>query len=193
MSYKQPSKALSNILNLNTRKSQLSLHTIIKGVQKANPDLEKGELIQTAKIIKKLNEDPKAVVTNAMSKMAINALAKAGNLKNEYKLHVGQAILKVKEAKNKEMEEAQGGPLTLQEERKLKRMESLKSRVGIRDKNYKKDRMKELARERRGEANKEELKKSAWAAHSGKSVFANDATGSTQQTEQKKVVDMLID
>ena len=99
MSYTKPSKSFSSILNSRTLSNKSSLHGILRDVKKAGTGLTQDKQIRVAKIIKKLNDDPNAVVTNIMSKTAIQALGAAGHLQSKYQDNLGAAIVHVQKAK----------------------------------------------------------------------------------------------
>lgn len=91
-----PSKGLSSILSHSTLSSKTSLGSIIKDVKKSMPGASPSEYKKMAQTIHKLNTNPKAVVTNSMTKSVVKGLASAGHLKNQYKSNLGGAISTVK-------------------------------------------------------------------------------------------------
>lgn len=96
MLYTRPAQHLSSILTSNTARSGKSLRGIIQSIKASNPDLDIYHQRYVTKTLKKLNDDPNAVVTNKMTKDVVRAMGKANILKSKYQADPTKAIVHVK-------------------------------------------------------------------------------------------------
>lgn len=95
MAPNQPARHFASILTDSAARSGKSLKSIIRTVKSANTDLDPYKQRYVAKTIKKLNDDPNAVVTNKMTKDVVLAVGKTGMLKQKYQNNPGAAIVHV--------------------------------------------------------------------------------------------------
>src|SRR3989344_690369 len=85
----EPSSGLVSILSSGVLRSGKSFRSIMNQATRGLPIDQKRIVERT---LLRLNTNPDAVVTNIMSKQAINALSSAGMLKGKYQTNAGMAI-----------------------------------------------------------------------------------------------------
>jgi hypothetical protein len=89
---------LGSILSSSTVTNKTSLNSIIKDVKKSASGMTDVQKRNISKTIHKMNTNPNAVVTNAMTKDVVSAMASSGHLKSRYGGNFGAAIAMVKKS-----------------------------------------------------------------------------------------------
>ena len=158
--YAPPSKPLSSILSTHAAKTGMSMNSIIKHIQKSNPGMNEAErrLVKSGVMALHNNKTPVGAV---VKKQALQAMAKAGLLQEQYKHKPLSALA--------HLNRMQSAP---PDQKTLGKQQNIQER-----------RMQDLARERRTEA--EEPADGARVQARPKSI--HDTSIGLQQAKQAKV------
>lgn len=200
MKYAKPSEGFSGILSGQTRQQKVGFDVIIHDVKKATADLSSDKQLKILRTLKKIQTNPRSVGTHDATE-ALKALGKTRHLAGAYKGNVSGAVSHLR------TQTGSTGGNTRAEERVKQRMEaagmSKGDDSGVKlEGRAKKERMRELARERQAEAVAEKAggqsyttSASRWGKETKVSVTETKKTevAPAEETPKKPLVDLMID
>lgn len=200
MKYAKPSSGFTSILSGKTRLGHTGFDVILSDVKKATADLPSDKQLKILRTLRKIQANPRSVGTRD-ARATISALGKTRHLASAYKQNVAGAISHLR---------AQTGPVggsTRAEARMKQRREAAGIASGEDDTaltgKAKKERMRELARERRREAEAEKsgtvqkytTSASRWGKETKVSVTETKKSDAPppEEAPKKPLIDLMID